>query len=57
MLLLLQISRIEIKGFPEKEIFKSKGWIKWQTELGGNIAGFLSGQYRPELSIEEGIKT
>jgi len=42
-------------AFREKEIEKQKGWIKMTHDLGGSYCRVLSGQRRPELSIEEGI--
>src|SRR5690554_425059 len=43
------------KAFREKEIEKQKYWIRMTHELGGSYCRVLSGQRRPELSIEEGI--
>ncbi|MCE7056821.1 sugar phosphate isomerase/epimerase [Algoriphagus sp. AGSA1] len=43
-------------AFREKEIRKQKRWIEMTDELGGKYCRVLSGQYRPELSVEEGIK-
>lgn len=43
------------KAFREKEIAKQKYWIEMTDELGGSYCRVLSGQRRPELSIEEGI--
>ncbi len=43
------------KSFREKEIAKQKYWIEMTDELGGSYCRVLSGQRRPELSIEEGI--
>lgn len=44
------------KAFRDKEIQKQKGWIDMTYELGGSYCRVLSGQRRPELSIEEGVK-
>src|SRR5690606_37237874 len=43
-------------GFRAKEIEKQKGWIDMTYALGGSYCRVLSGQRRPELSIEEGVK-
>jgi len=44
------------KAFRDKEIQKQKRWIEMTDELGGKYCRVLSGQYRPELSQDEGIK-
>jgi sugar phosphate isomerase/epimerase len=44
------------KGFREKEIAKQKRWIDMTHALGGSYCRVLSGQRRPELSMEEGVK-
>jgi len=44
------------KAFRDKEIQKQKRWIEMTDELGGKYCRVLSGQYRPELSKDEGIK-
>jgi sugar phosphate isomerase/epimerase len=44
------------KNFRGKEIFKQKRWIDMSNALGASYCRVLSGQRRPELSIEEGIK-
>jgi sugar phosphate isomerase/epimerase len=44
------------KAFREKEIQKQKRWIEMTDELGGKYCRVLSGQYRPELSVDAGIK-
>ena len=44
------------KVFREKEIQKQKRWIEMTDVLGGKYCRVLSGQYRPELSVDEGIK-
>jgi sugar phosphate isomerase/epimerase len=44
------------KSFREKEIAKQKNWIDMTVSLGGSYCRVLSGQRRPELSIDEGIK-
>jgi len=43
------------RDFRNKEIAKQKHWIEMIDELGGSYCRVLSGQKRPELSIEEGI--
>src|SRR5258708_9099297 len=43
-------------AFRQKEIAKQKRWIDMTHALGGSYCRVLSGQKRPELSIEEGIK-
>lgn len=42
--------------FRENEINKQKGWIDMTYTLGGSYCRVLSGQRRPELSVEEGVK-
>ena len=42
--------------FREKEIIKQKSWIDMTHTLGGSYCRVLSGQRRPELSVEEGVK-
>lgn len=42
--------------FRNNEIAKQKKWIDMTDTLGGSYCRVLSGQRRPELSIEEGIK-
>jgi sugar phosphate isomerase/epimerase len=44
------------KKFRETEIGKQKRWIDMAYALGGKYCRVLSGQKRPELSIEDGIK-
>jgi sugar phosphate isomerase/epimerase len=44
------------KAFREKEIAKQKRWIDMTHVLGGSYCRVLSGQRRPELSINEGVK-
>lgn len=44
------------KGFREKEIAKQKRWIDMTHTLGGTYCRVLSGQRRPVLSMEEGVK-
>jgi sugar phosphate isomerase/epimerase len=44
------------KVFRKKEIEKEKRWIDMTFALGANYCRVLSGQRRPELSIEEGVK-
>lgn len=41
--------------FRAAEIEKQKHWIEMAHRLGANYCRTLSGQYRPELSVEEGI--
>jgi sugar phosphate isomerase/epimerase len=43
------------QAFREAEIKKQKHWIDMTHALGGSYCRVLSGQRRPELSIEEGI--
>ncbi len=43
------------KEFREKEIAKQKRWIHMTSTLGGKYCRVLSGQRRPELSVEEGV--
>jgi sugar phosphate isomerase/epimerase len=43
-------------AFRKKEIEKQKRWIDMTYALGGSYCRVLSGQKRPELSIEEGVK-
>ena len=43
------------KAFREKEIEKQKQWIEMTHILGAQYCRVLSGQKRPELSLEEGI--
>ncbi|HLK28335.1 MAG TPA: sugar phosphate isomerase/epimerase family protein [Puia sp.] len=44
------------KSFRDTEIAKQKNWIDMTVSLGGSYCRVLSGQRRPELSIDEGIK-
>ncbi len=44
------------KSFREKEIEKQKHWIDMTFILGGSYCRVLSGQRRPELTLDEGIK-
>ena len=41
--------------FRKKEIDKEKGWIEMAVEVGATYCRILTGQRRPEVSIEEGI--
>ena len=41
--------------FREREIQKQIGWIEMTHALGGSYCRVLSGQRRPELTLEEGI--
>ena len=43
-------------AFRLKEISKQKRWIDMTHTLGGSFCRVLSGQRRPELSMEEGVK-
>jgi sugar phosphate isomerase/epimerase len=43
-------------AFRDKEIAKQKNWIDMTAALGGSFCRVLSGQRRPELSIDEGVK-
>jgi sugar phosphate isomerase/epimerase len=42
-------------GFRLNEIEKQKRWIEMTNKLGGSYCRVLSGQRRPELSIDEGV--
>ncbi|MCX8238643.1 MAG: sugar phosphate isomerase/epimerase [Akkermansiaceae bacterium] len=42
-------------AFRKNEIVKQKHWIEMTHALGGSYCRVLSGQRRPELSIEEGV--
>jgi sugar phosphate isomerase/epimerase len=44
------------KTFRDKEIAKQKRWIDMTQTLGGSFCRVLSGQRRPELSMDEGVK-
>jgi sugar phosphate isomerase/epimerase len=44
------------QAFRDREIEKQKRWINMTHILGGSYCRVLSGQRRPELSIEEGIR-
>ena len=44
------------KGFRNNEILRQKNWIDMIHELGGSYCRVLSGQRRPELSIDEGVE-
>ena len=44
------------RKFREQEIEKEKRWIDMTHVLGGSYCRVLSGQRRPELSIDEGVK-
>lgn len=43
------------KSFRAKEVEKQKGWIEMTHALGGKYCRVLSGQNRPELTIEQGV--
>lgn len=42
-------------AFREKEMAKQRHWIDMTFALGGSYCRVLSGQRRPELSVEEGV--
>jgi sugar phosphate isomerase/epimerase len=44
------------EAFRSKEISKQKRWIDMTQTLGGSFCRVLSGQRRPGLSMEEGVK-
>ena len=44
------------KDFRDKEIAKQKEWIEMTYILGGKYCRVLSGQRRPELSVDEGVR-
>lgn len=44
------------EAFRKKEIEKQKRWIDMTHTLGGSYCRVLSGQKRPELSIEQGVQ-
>jgi sugar phosphate isomerase/epimerase len=44
------------RNFREKEIEKQKDWIDMTYAMGGSYCRVLSGQRRPDLSTEEGVK-
>src|SRR3954451_876572 len=44
------------RSFRENEIAKQKRWIDMIYALGGSYCRVLSGQRRPELSIEQGVQ-
>ncbi|MEI2811237.1 MAG: sugar phosphate isomerase/epimerase family protein [Nocardioides sp.] len=43
-------------AFRDREIAKQKRWIDMTHALGGNYCRVLSGQRRPELSVDEGVR-
>lgn len=43
-------------AFRKKEIQKQKRWIDMTLALGGSYCRVLSGQRRPDLTLEEGVK-
>lgn len=43
-------------AFRKEQIGKQKQWIDMTHELGGRYCRVLSGQRRPELSLDEGVK-
>jgi sugar phosphate isomerase/epimerase len=44
------------RSFREAEMVKQKNWIDMTVILGGSYCRVLSGQRRPGLSVEEGVK-
>ena len=44
------------QAFREQEMVKQRRWIDMTHALGGSYCRVLSGQRRPELSIDEGVK-
>jgi sugar phosphate isomerase/epimerase len=44
------------QAFRDKEIVKQKRWIDMTHTLGGSFCRVLSGQRRPEITMEEGVK-
>lgn len=44
------------KAFRDKEVTKEKYWIDMTHALGGKYCRVLSGQRRPELTMDEGVK-
>jgi sugar phosphate isomerase/epimerase len=44
------------KAFRDNEITKQKNWIDMTFALGGSYCRVLSGQRRPELTMDEGIR-
>jgi sugar phosphate isomerase/epimerase len=44
------------KAFRDHEIAKQKRWIDMTHTLGGSYCRVLSGQRRPELTVDEGVK-
>jgi len=44
------------KDFRHEEILKQKKWIYMTHALGGSYCRVLSGQKRPEISVDEGLK-
>ena len=44
------------RAFREQEMAKQRRWIDMTHTLGGSYCRVLSGQRRPELSIDEGVK-
>lgn len=43
-------------AFRESEIAKQKRWIDMTAALGGSYCRVLSGQHRPELTMEQGVQ-
>jgi len=44
------------EDFRQREIAKQFHWIRMTAELGGRYCRVLSGQRRPELSVDEGVE-
>lgn len=44
------------KSFRDREIAKQRRWIDMTQALGGGYCRVLSGQRRPELSLDEGVR-
>jgi len=44
------------KAFRDKEIAKQRKWIDMTSALGGSYCRVLSGQRRPELTMDEGVR-
>jgi sugar phosphate isomerase/epimerase len=44
------------RQFRARQVDQQKRWIEMTAELGGKYCRVLSGQYRPELSVETGLQ-
>lgn len=44
------------RSFREEQVEKQKNWINMTSALGGSYCRVLSGQRRPELNADEGVK-